>query len=77
MAVVCDLEQSIDASELASLDPSLPHGLGHYEVVTVGLVVSGHGEPHEQVEQDKPGDHGVVVQDDIEAAIYQSLAENI
>ena len=64
-----DLEQSIDVSELASLDPSLPHGLGLYEVVTVRLVVRGYGEPHEQVEQDGPGDHGAVVQDDVEFAI--------
>ena len=49
MAMVCDLEQSIDVSEFASLDPSLPHGLGLYKVVTVGFVVCGHGEPHEQV----------------------------
>ena len=68
-----DLEQSIDVSEFASLDPSLPHGLGLYEVVTVGLVVWGHGEPHEQVEQDKPGDHGAVVQDDVEFAIDQGI----
>ena len=67
-------------SELASLDTSLPHGLGHYEIVTVGLV--DQGEPHVKVEQDKPGDHGLVVQDDVEVAIDQgvpvlSLAENI
>ena len=48
-AVVCDLEQNIDVSELASLDPSLPHGLGLNKVVTVEFVVCGHGEPHEQV----------------------------
>ena len=44
-----DLEQSIDVSEFASLDPSLPHGLGLNKVVTVEFVVCGHGEPHEQV----------------------------
>ena len=49
-------------SELASLDPSLPHGLGHYEIVTVGLVDSGQGEPHVKVGQDKPCDHGLVAQ---------------
>ena len=49
-------------SEFASLDPSLPHGLGHYEVVTVGFVDNGQGEPHVKVGQDKPGDHGLVAQ---------------
>ena len=48
-------------SELASLDPSLPHGLGHYEIVTVGLVDNGQGEPHVKVEQciqeARGGDH--------------------
>ena len=37
-------------SELASLDPFLPHGLGHYEIVTVGLVDNGQGEPHVKLE---------------------------
>ena len=78
-------------SELASLDPSLPQGLGHYEIVTIGLVGTSQGEPHLgalhvvvlcEVGQDKPGDHGLVVQDDVEVAIDQgipilSLAENI
>ena len=53
-------------SEFASLDPSLPHGLGHYEVVTVGFVDNGQGEPHVKVGQDKPGDHGLVAQNNDE-----------
>ena len=44
-----DLEQIVDVSEFASLDPSLPHGLGLNKVVTVEFVVCGHGEPHELV----------------------------
>ena len=53
-------------SEFASLDPSLPHGLGHYEVVTVGFVDNGRGKPHVKVGQDKPGDHGLVAQNNDE-----------
>ena len=44
-----DLRQKVYVSEFASLDPSLPHGLGLDKVVTVGFGVCSHGEPHEQV----------------------------
>ena len=78
-------------SELKSLDSSLPQGLGLYEIVTVGVVGTSQGEPHLgalhvvvlcEVVQAKPGDHGLVVQDDVGVAIDPGIptlsrAENI
>ena len=56
----------------------MPQGLGLYEVVTVGVVGTSQGEPNLgalhvvvlcSVVQAKPGDHGLVVQVEVEVAI--------
>ena len=49
-------------SEFASLDSSLPLGLGHYEVVTVGFVDNGQGKPHVKVGQKVVSGHGLLAQ---------------